>query len=895
MRENLLRNWATISARHPIRIIITVCILTLLALLSASRLTMTARFSDLLPEKDPLVKEFNNIIKEYTSASNTIVVVWGDEMQIKTFADKIVPRIENLKDYVKRVDYKIDEGFLSNHGLILVKASDLKKTVRIFDGLDLLPLITHINDNMEETYVGNEESLSDKEKEDNAIRSLDGLEFWIDTMKLYASADSSTDDLSAEKAVKRFMLGDPYFISPDKRTLLIFVEPNFSALDVDKVVASTDTIQTIVNNLLTHFPSVKAGLTGTVPLSRDEYVYTQKDMRITSVVAMILVLLLFILSFRMITAPLLAALNLIVSIIFASGVIAIFIHTLNIMTSMFAVILIGLGVDFSIHIISLYYERRALGDNPEEAMVYTLTRSGAGITIGALTTAVSFFSMMISESRGIKETGLVLGVGIISVMLLTLLLMPSLLILRENIIRRLGLKSAQKPISVEFGILGKVGGVISHHPRLTLSVGILFSLFMLYQAFHSRFDYNYLNMEPKGIPSVALQDSMITAFEMSPDFVMITTPTVDDARRITEKAKEVPTVSKVESISDFIPSRKQQSVRTPYLIQVRKYLDNNRTGNKLRISEKGSLISQIKRLDDNIYEIGQMAFVGGQDRVDAKCKQIIGDPNSAGNGDKINDLIKVINENPEFALRGLNRFQKEYEPKLFDLSWRIADTSRITIDKIPPSILDRFINKRGDRYLVTITPKEQVWNFEFLGRFTEQMQRIDKHITGMPPIFLRLVQVVGRDGKLASALAVLSVFLLLLMDFRKISLTLIAMTPLILGAVWMVGLMTTVGLPFTFVNVMGIPLIIGIGIDDGVHLLHRYRVEGYGKSEVVLKSTGKAILLTSLTTMAGFGSLLLAKYRGFGSLGSLLFLGVAACFITTVLFLPALVSLLHKD
>ena len=98
----------------------------------------------------------------------------------------------------------------------------------------------------------------------------------------------------------------------------------------------------------------------------------------------------------------------------------------------------------------------------------------------------------------------------------------------------------------------------------------------------------------------------------------------------------------------------------------------------------------------------------------------------------------------------------------------------------------------------------------------------------------------------------------------------------------------------TFVNIMGIPMIVGIGIDDGVHLLHRYRVEGRGKIRTVVGSTGRAIMLTTVTTMACFGVLLLAKYRGLGSLGGLLAIGVGACFLTTLLILPALLGFWEK-
>jgi predicted RND superfamily exporter protein len=161
-------------------------------------------------------------------------------------------------------------------------------------------------------------------------------------------------------------------------------------------------------------------------------------------------------------------------------------------------------------------------------------------------------------------------------------------------------------------------------------------------------------------------------------------------------------------------------------------------------------------------------------------------------------------------------------------------------------------------------------------------------------MFLALINYISADGKLATLLTLVVVFLLLLADFRKVSIVLITMIPLIIGAVWMVGLLNTIGQQLTLVNVMAIPMIIGIGIDFGVHFMHRYRHEGPGQIRTVVASTGKAIMITSMTTMIGFGTLLLAKYRGMGSMGLLLVLGVGACFLTTVWFLPAILGWIEK-
>ncbi len=895
MREKLLRNWGLFSARHPWLIIIAMIIMIILALISASRLNMNMRWSDLLPLNDPLVQEFEKIQKEYIGTTNSIIVVTGPIEQMKMFADDIVPQIEPLKQYVERVNYKIDENFIRAHGLMLTKTSDLQKMVdnNLFADQSLIGYLTHINDDFEDVYIGNEESLSDKEKEDNAIRGLDGIGNLIETWQNCLASQTLSDSVVTNSA-EMLLLGDPYFVSTDKRMLLIMIEPNFDVTDVEAAVNSTDTIQTIINNLLPKYPGISAGLTGTVPLSRDEMFYAEKDMGITSIVAFALVLLLFIISFRLVTAPILAGLNLIISIILASGLIAIFIGSLNIMTSMFAVILIGLGIDFSIHIISLYYERRALGESAGDAITHTLARSGSGIITGGLTTAIAFFTLMISQTRGIKEMGLVLGLGIISVMIGTLLFMPAMLIIREKLA---GLrKKPPKPIKpVSFIFMGKVGEIISHNPKSTLTIAVAISIIMMFFALNARFDYNYLNMEPAGIPSVALQDSMLAAFEMSPDFVMVTSATVDGAREIAEKAKKLPSVSLVESISNFIPSQAEQNERTPLLLKLRSQL--NKTQSKVTLSQKNlpELIAQLNRLDMNIYELGQMAFLGGQDKVDSKCRQIVGDPEQADSRSIIIDLIDQINKNQRAAIAMLNHFQNAFEPLFKTMALQMADTAKITVGNLPENIRDRYLGKSNDKFLVTIFPKEQVWDLAFLKRFNDQMQHISPKITGTPPLMLRLIDLIGQDGRIASLLALLAVFALLWIDFGRIKLAIVAMVPLIVGAIWMVGSLTLLGLPFTIVNVMAIPMIIGIGIDDGVHLIHRYRIEGWKNSKTVLTSTGKAILLTSLTTMAGFGSLLLAEYRGFASLGSLLVLGVAACFLTSILFLPSIVSLFSKD
>ena len=311
MREKLLVAWGKLSARYPGRIIAALIILSVIALFSASKLTLKMRWSDLLPFDDPMVQEFDEIQKEYTGTTNSIMVVRGPEKQIKKFADEIVPPIRKMTRYVKRVNYKLEVDFFRTHGLMLSRTPDLKKMVdnKLFADLSLAGYLSHVNDNFEAVYIGDRESLSDKEKEDLAISSLDGLQYWIKTMRVFVSGQGS--DSLARVAVSRILIGDPYYISPDKRMLLVIIDPNFDVVDIKSCIASTDSIQVLIDNLLEKFPSVSAGLTGMIPLSRDEMTYANEDMGRSSLLAFLLVIFLFIFSFRMISAPLLAGFNLI--------------------------------------------------------------------------------------------------------------------------------------------------------------------------------------------------------------------------------------------------------------------------------------------------------------------------------------------------------------------------------------------------------------------------------------------------------------------------------------------------------------------------------------------------------------------------------------------------------
>jgi hopanoid biosynthesis associated RND transporter like protein HpnN len=893
MRGKLLTLIARIAERRPGLVFIGALLVTAMSVGLASQLTLTTHFKDMLPQGHPVVEEFNRILDDYSTASMIIVGAKGKEAQLKQFADELTPRIKALTEFIKRVDYKLERGFIQEHAFMLQKEKDLKNSKDIFKDLSLVPWLTHFNDNFEKTYVYDTESISTKEKENTAVMFLDNLKYWITTIEHYASEGQSLEPRVAETAAERFLFGDEYMISQDKDMLLLFAQPTFSLNEVDKTVTAVNAVDEVIAEVAKGYPGIFAGITGSMAIQRDEMVAVSQDMYLTSLVAMAFIIVLFIVSFRMWVAPILAGICLIMGIAWTAGFSFLAVGSLNLMTSMFSVILIGLGVDFSIHIISVYTEHRAAGYPIGDALQQALLKSGNGIITGALTTACAFLTLTVSESTGMSEFGIVAGSGVIFCMLAAILVLPSMLSLRDKVLekRRKGKFRIKAP---EFAFLGSLGEAISRKPILSLVCTLILTALLTYSALQISFDYNYLNMEPKGLRSIKLQYEMEDEFDVTPDFALVTASSVEEARRISEEAKELKMIGMVTSISEYVPSGEEQKRRLPYINEIRESLMTHPRVSVLSDEELGQFIDELHRLEDNVIELAQLAYLGGQDKVDAKTKELIGDLDNPNNRTMIASLVEKLRANPRDAVENLNTFNALFEPRFRQIALKMASTAPVSVEMLPKNIADRFVNIDRNRYLVTIYPKQTVWDHVFLERFTTQMQKLDPRVTGIPPISYVYIEMMIRDGRVAAMLTLVVVFLLLLWDFRKFRFAVLAMTPLVVGVLWMIGTMHLIGLQLTMASFMGIPLIIGIGIDDGVHILHRYKIEGAGKIRTVFSSTGKAVMLTSITTMLAFGSLSFATHRGLGSLGIVLFIGVGTCFLTSVLILPALLGWMEK-
>ena len=247
----------------------------------------------------------------------------------------------------------------------------------------------------------------------------------------------------------------------------------------------------------------------------------------------------------------------------------------------------------------------------------------------------------------------------------------------------------------------------------------------------------------------------------------------------------------------------------------------------------------------------------------------------------------------------------QYQQALFD-DLRVTfqtlqqqdDRAPLRIDDLPPALHDRFVGVTG-KFLLQVYPKKNVWQHEPQKEFVETLRReldpMDSNlpnITGTPVQLLEYTTLIKNSYITAAWYSLAAIAVMVFFHFRSLTAVILSLIPVGLGTLWLVGLMGWNHVPFNPANIMTLPLVIGIGVTNGIHILNRYAEER--TPGILARSTGKAVLVSGLTAIAGFGSLILAKHRGIHSLGYIMAVGIAMCMVAALTFLPALLNLISR-
>ena len=630
-------------------------------------------------------------------------------------------------------------------------------------------------------------------------------------------------------------------------------------------------------------PSLVLGMTGSALLEHDEMETSERDSRRSAMLSLFLVSVVFAIAFRQLLRPLAAVFCLLLSVGWTVGFTALTIGRLNLLTVSFATILIGLGIDFGIHLLFRYEEEFSKCGDVDEALDRALIGAGPDITVGALSTAVAFWAVGLTNFTGISELGTIAGVGVTICLFSTLLILPAL-IAKMDRARRLSVRDA---IPAGWRILlARLESQLIGRARWTL-VGVgAFLLMTLPIVSTVGFDYNLLHLQDPSLESVKTELDLI---ERGGNTVLVSISVADSVKHandLRQRFEALPSVSRAESVSELFPISSHRKT------ELLKELHCNLEG--LPVEAVSTNQEKLTNGSD-LEELGQ-GFIALEALFKTQKGTLASHRSSSVRraATEFEVLLKKLFEEmsdvgPGPLEDGLLTFQENFLADVAAIVGFLRGQSDgpLSLAQLPENLRVRSIGLTG-KLAVYIYPRENIWERPALERFVNDVRSVDPEVLGDPVTIMHYTQALKTAFEWSGLYALLAVVAMLLVYFRSITWTMLALLPLATGIYFMLFAMACYGVSFNPANFMGLPLLLGIGLDFGIHILHRSKEEG--KVTMFGHSTGPATAVSAITTILGFGTLALGGHNGVASLGFVLAAGVTGIMVSALFILPALLS-----
>ncbi|MEK9627926.1 MAG: MMPL family transporter [Nitrospinota bacterium] len=857
---------------------------------TGEKLTFKTGRGDLVAKGLPYVKRYKEYRKHFKDLDGMVIVAEGGTPQRRIqFVETLAAKLKGHPDLFSQVIYKFDTSYFRSRFLLYLDPEDLKSLQEkleehqdfiesINESPGLNPLLHQINteissgmvDSLMTGFLGEDDEEEEKKNDENdlnlLIRILEEMNASLQKNYHYNSPWQSLFNDDEESLREK-----GYLASKNEKLLFILAVPNEDETSFTGYKDSVYSARDLIAEVKKDFSDIEVGLTGEDVISTDEMVTTQKDVELASKIALIGVALLFIIAFKGIVKPLLAVFSLLVALAWSLGFTSVTVGHLNILSVVFTTILIGLGIDFGIHILERFKEERQSGSDILEALNKTLHGTGKGNFSGAITTAMAFGAMVLTDFIGIVELGWIAGWGILFCMIAMILLLPALVTLEEKIRKPDYPKSKETPVVARISTLDK----FFNHYKLIIVVCTALVLLASFSLRKNFFDYNLLNLQAKGTEAVRYEMRILENAGRSAWSAAFLADSLEEVRAKEAKLETLPTVENVESIAAMIPENQKENAE---------YVKENLAPmlSEIYVEEEDDPFS-LKRLNKTLK------------RIRFKLQGREGKEDKVAQAAKLVDRFFKENESiqPNIAEARLELFSQQLFADYRELMQELkqnADPQFVEISGLPKSLRERYISEQG-KYLITVYPSVDIWNLEKRQLYLKDLQSVDPNVTGSAVHMFNSTRLMTEGYINGGLYAMTAIIIYVFVVFRNLRTVLFILLPVFVGSIWTLGIMDIFDLKLNMANLVILPLILGIGVVNGIHITHRYREEE-DKTKVVLgKSTGQAVVLSSLTTIIGFGSMMVADHYGVFSLGLVLSLGVLCCLVASITFLPALLKL----
>lgn len=890
-----LRHLVRRAAARPALTLTAAALLTAASLAyTLTTLTFATSTRALLPDGLPYVERYVEYDREFGELDDLVIVVEARSLaEAKAYATRLVRELRAQQVPLRRLAYRIDPTHFEGRALLYLSREQLAEIRdRIFDYQEFMEafaarptldqLVEGLATQVATAFV---EGFLDLGLETGS-RGASDLRFIEDLVEqMMARLDRPAPYHSPWGALFSTPTEAPgagYFLSDDQRLLFVLAEPESERGSFTGDRRAIEATRRVIATLQADFPHVRVGVTGKPALSNDEMTAAFQDSQHATLLAFALTLALLVGAFLQVAKPVLMLVVLAVSLTWALGVATLLIGHLSLFSVMFISIVVGIGIDYGIYFLFRYEEELFLGRGLAEALEVTAARTGPGMLLGALTAAGTFYALGLTDFRGLQELGIISGNAILLAWLAMMTVFPALLVVVDRRRPWASPRTLPRALALE-RIRVPLLDLVAAHPRTVLLLAALLSLVALWGLPRLAFDYNLLNLQAEGTESVEWERRVLATAGRSGFAALSSASSLDELRQKHLAFSRLPSVSEVDSALLLIPEDQEAKRRI--------IADFAPLVAPLRVSRPLPL--DFERLSSALATLHRRIGLAADEAPPGQARQRL---------DRLRErighlLMRLRSTERDVAETSLAHLQHQlYRDFLHSFQRLQANLNPrpVGLRDLPPEIRRKFVSDRG-RFLLQIHPAVNIWDREGARRFVEELRRVDPEITGTPVVTyeaIRLMERAYQQGTLYALAVVAAITALLLRRWRE---TVLALLPLGLGLLWTFGLMALVGLKVHLGNVFGIPLILGAATEFGTNLVLRYMESGHDQeAPLVARSTVMAVLVNGLTTVAGFGSLLLAHHRGIWGLGLLLTLGTVASLVAALAVLPVLLQLTRQ-
>ena len=870
----------------------------------------------LLNPKSEFNRRWLEYTKEFGDSEDVILVVEGPGQE------KVIPVLESLATDLSRetrqwntVLHKIDLSKIRSKGLYYLKPEEISSIELFLDKFALL-----IRGNWTQMNLGNMAAEMGKmmqympsaqtqdpralaqaaviEKE--IVRFFDSLIVSLSQRGCYQSpwAEMSKQMGQDQQTVQ-------YLLAKEGR--MGFIQLRLAAVEKESFTGNKDAIESlrrIVESTRTRNPGILIGLTGLPIIEHDEMSSSESSMTVATVLSMVGVLVVVLLGFGGWRHSILPMVALFLGMIWSLGYTVLTVGHLNILSSAFGAILTGLGINYGIYIVARYLQLREANKLVEEALLETAGTVVPGIVVGMLATAASFFMAGFTEFVGVAELGIIAGGGVMLCCLAAITVLPALIHLTDKNHYRV------LPQPLEFH---RCISPICAQPRLVLVCSVAVTIVLMLGIGRVWYDHNLLHMQAEGLESVVLEQKILTEGDQSASFAI---SIADNAQDLLERKKQflqLPSVKNIIEIDSILMPDGMDSALSANLAERDSSVFANgrqeclpsyaKTGTvPLAVSSSMAAKRQaIERISGRLTNLPQQVPQIPLTSM-AEMNQLFAGFQSMPSGcspelqQRMQQLGMLLQQLPPAECYArLAEFQqsmaKDVLTRLYALR-AAANPEPPQLSDLPESLVTRFVSPSG-KHLMKIYSKGDIWNMSAMEQFVREVRSVDKNITGNPVQIYEASLQMKRSYEQATWLALCTILPVMFFTLGNLRDTAMAVLPLGFCMLQLFGMMGLLDIPLNAANMISLPLMLGMGVDNGINIVFDYRLRR-GKYRMS-PSTAVAVILNTLTTMVGFAVLMIAEHRGLQSLGRVLTIGMSCCLVSSLVVLPAFLAWITRN